>query len=66
MKATVLVIVLVLLVSMLFFGCTQTEQKITTPKAASAAIVDVGTDISGISESLGEIDKSLSDTNSAK
>jgi PBP1b-binding outer membrane lipoprotein LpoB len=64
MKTAVIIAMLVLAASMLFFGCTQTTNQVTNEKDASKAIADVGTDLSGVSQSLGEIDQALSDTNS--
>lgn len=64
MKTIVLGVMLLLIISMLFFGCTQTsEQKITNDSEASDAIIDVGTDVSGITQSLNEINDTFTDTN---
>lgn len=66
MKGIIVLAMVVLAISMIFFGCTgiQPTPKVTSDSEASKALVDVGTDISGISQSLNSIDKTLIDTNS--
>lgn len=68
MRAIALVLIVLIAVSILFSGCVQptTNVKVTNDTQASNTIADVGTDISGISQSLDDIDNTLSDTNSAQ
>ena len=65
MKGIIVLAMVVLVLSLLFFGCTQgvTKTTVTSESDASKTLTDVGTDISGISQSLNEIDQSLTDTN---
>ena len=65
MKA-IFLIMAILAVSMLFLGCTQApaEVRISNESDAAQAITDVGTDLSGISSALDDIDETLADTNS--
>lgn len=45
----------------MFFGCTQvdTNTKVTNDSEAAKTIADAGSDISGIKETLDEIDSDL-------
>lgn len=65
MKGIIVLVMVLLAISMLFFGCTQltSTTKVTSESDASKTLTDVGTDISGISQSLNDIDQSLTDTN---
>lgn len=65
MKGIIVLVMVLLAISMLFFGCTQltSTTKVTSESDASKTLTDVGTDISGISQSLNDIDKTLTDTN---
>jgi peptidoglycan hydrolase CwlO-like protein len=60
MKVAAIIIFSLILVSMLFFGCTGSEQKIDSKAAANEALTDVGTDLSGINNSLEDIDNTIS------
>ena len=72
MKKAVLTAIFLIFAVSLLFGCTQGNgndnnlsgvAKVTTSADASKALNDVSGDISGISNSLNEIDKTLTDTN---
>jgi hypothetical protein len=68
-KLIAVFLVLLVASSFLLFGCTSggtdtnTQVKITTADQANKTVGDVSSDISGISNSLDQIDQTLTDTN---
>jgi len=65
-KTVILVIAVLAVCAMLFSGCvtpTAGGTNITTDKDAAKAVADISTDISGISNSLNEIDSTFTDQN---
>ena len=68
MKRIISILILLLFIgTILFSGCYQTTQTtITNDKEAAKAISDISTDLSGIKNSLNEVDQTLTDQNMAK
>ncbi len=67
-KAIILVIVVLAVFAMLFSGCITPPTdgtNITTDKDAANTLADVSTDISGIANSLNEIDNTFTDQNTS-
>jgi PBP1b-binding outer membrane lipoprotein LpoB len=65
-KAIILVILVLAVCAMFFSGCVAPPAggiNITSDKDAASTIADVSTDISGIANSLNEIDKTFTDQN---
>lgn len=67
-KAIILVMAVLIAGVIIFSGCTQVASegatKITSDKDAAKAVADIGSDISGIKNSLNEVDNTLTDQNS--
>ncbi|VVB76279.1 Uncharacterised protein [uncultured archaeon] len=67
-KAIILVFAVLAVCAMLFSGCVIPSAgggtNITSDKDAAKTVADISTDIFGITNSLNEIDKSLTDQNS--
>jgi len=69
MNKAIIALMVLGLALVLIFGCTQTGPgldnniKVNSDLEASKTIDDVGSDISGINDSLSEIDLVLTDTN---
>jgi outer membrane lipoprotein-sorting protein len=66
MRKIVLVIMGILAISMLFFGCIAPgTNQITTEKDAAKAVADISSDLTGIKNSLNEVDNTLTDQNAS-
>ena len=71
MKKIIVTLIIMIAAIGLLFGCTGTNNsdanttavKITSDKQATAAVNDVSTDISGISNTLNQINNAFVDTN---
>ena len=65
MKKMIIVIAVILVISLLFSGCVMpsTNNQITSEKDAAKTVSDISSDLTGIKNSLNEVDQTLTDQN---
>jgi len=67
MKYAALLVISLIAVAFLFFGCTSpTGSAVNSQAEADKTLADVGTDLSGINNSLEDIDNTLSGEDSVQ